>query len=84
MPTIDFHTYNPITIQDFKPVLAKDLVPEWWKKSKVAETVNGTSQQTIRACPAMDDWLKMGWYLCANRDMEVVQGISDTDEGGIG
>ena len=84
MPTIDFHTYNPTTIKDFKPILAKDLVPDWWKKSKVAEVVNGVKQQTIRACPAMDDWLKMGWYLCANRDMEVIQGISHKDEEGIG
>jgi len=81
MPTIDFHTYNPTTIKDFKPILAKDLVPDWWKKSKVAEVVNGVKQQTIRACPAMDDWLKRGWYLLANRDIEVINCISKHDSG---
>lgn len=76
MPTIDFHTYNTETLKNFKPVLAKDVIPDWWKKQKVGELVNGTLQQTIRACPAMDDWLKMGWYLVANRDMEILLGTS--------
>lgn len=81
MPTIDFQTYNPVTLQDFKPVLAKSVVPEWWKKAKVAEAVNGTFQQTIRSCPAMDDWLKMGWYLLANRDLHVKCGVGNFEDG---
>ena len=83
MPTIDFHTYNPQTIKNFKPILAKDLIPDWWKKSKVGEYINGHKQQTIRACPAMDDWLNMGWYLCANRDFDIVLGGSKDDVDGL-
>ena len=49
MPTIDFHTYNEDTIKNFRPVLAKDIVPDWWKTVKVAEIVKGQTQQTIRA-----------------------------------
>ena len=81
MPTIDFQTYNPTTLQNFKPVLAKNVVPDWWKKAKVGESINGTFQQTIRSCPAMDDWLKMGWYLLANRDLHVKCGVSSFEEG---
>jgi len=71
VPTIDFTTFNEDSLRDFKPVLAKSYVPEWWKSAKVFNAVRGRHIQTIRACPAMDDWLKSGWYILANRDMEV-------------
>ena len=74
MPTIDFTTFNDNTIRDFKPILAKSIMPDWWKKMKIFQAVRGKSTQTIRACPAMDDWLKSGWYILANRDMEVLVG----------
>ena len=79
MPTIEFHTYNKETLRDFKPVLASSISPDWWKKAKVGEIVRGVVQQTIRSCPAMDDWLKSGWYLLANRDIEVINGVSKYD-----
>ena len=72
MPTIDFTTFNEECLRDWKPVLAKSLSPDWWKKMKVFQHDRGQRIQTIRACPAMDDWLKSGWYILANRDMEVV------------
>ena len=72
MPTIDFTTFNEESLRDWKPVLAKSLSPDWWKKMKVFQHDRGQRIQTIRACPAMDDWLKSGWYILANRDMEVV------------
>lgn len=72
MPTIDFIAHNEKTIRDFKPVLAKSVSPEWWKKAKVGMHVKGDIVQTIRSCPAMDDWLKSGWYVLANRDIEVI------------
>ena len=81
MPTIEFHTYNEETLKDFKPVLASSISPDWWKKAKAGELVNGTVQQTIRACPAMDDWLKSGWILLANRDIHVINGIGGDDRG---
>lgn len=80
MPTIDFTTFNEDSLRDFKPVLAKSYVPDWWKSSKVWNTVRGRHIQTIRACPAMDDWLKSGWYILANRDMEVCFGSSKDDK----
>jgi len=85
MPTIDFITHNENTLRDFKPVLAKKWHPDWWKRIKVNAVVRGVNTQTIRACPAMDDWLKSGWYLLANRDLEVIvgnnakEGVSTTD-----
>lgn len=72
MPTIEFHTYNKETLRDFKPVLASSIQPEWWKRAKAGELTRGMIQQTIRSCPAMDDWLKSGWYVLANRDIEVI------------
>ncbi len=74
MPTIDFTTFNEDTLRNFKPVLAKSVLPSWWKKMKVFQAVRGRRTQTIRACPAMHDWTKSGWYLLANRDIEVLCG----------
>ena len=73
MPTIDFIAHNEKTVRDFKPVLAKSISPEWWKKTKVGMHIRGDFVQTIRACPAMDDWLKSGWFVLANRDIEVIR-----------
>ena len=73
MPTIDFIAHNEKTVRDFKPVLAKSITPEWWKKTKVGMHIRGDFVQTIRACPAMDDWLKSGWFVLANRDIEVIR-----------
>jgi hypothetical protein len=81
MPTIEFNTYNEQTLKDVKPVLAKSVSPDWWKQMKFSEYNRGNLITTIRACPAMDDWLKSGWYLLANRDMIVKNGsITDSDE----
>ena len=79
MPMIDFHTYDKETLRNFKPVLAKSVSPEWWKKGKVAEVVNGQVNKTIRSCPAMTDWLSSGYLILANRDMLVKNGITDHD-----
>jgi len=80
VPTIEFHSYDTDTVKNFRPVLAKTVQPEWWKTLKVGMDVHGKRITTVRACPAMDDWLKMGWYLVANRDMEVNCGVgTDSD-----
>lgn len=81
MPTIEFHAYSEDTLLDFKPVLAKSISPEWWKKMKVADFTTGVMQQTLRACPAMDDWLKSGWIIVANRDIHVLNGTVGGDKG---
>ena len=74
MPTIDFITFNEESLVNFKPVLAKNLLPDWWKKMKVNQSIRGKFTQTIRACPAMHDWTKSGWFITANRDMQVLVG----------
>tara|TARA_Y100000114_G_scaffold121014_1_gene116082 strand:- start:1178 stop:2023 length:846 start_codon:yes stop_codon:yes gene_type:complete len=74
MPTIDFITFNEDSLRDFKPVLAKSMMPDWWKKMKVNQAIRGKFTQTIRACPAMHDWTKSGWYIVSNRDMRVLVG----------
>ena len=71
MPTIEFTTYDKRTTELWRPVLAKKVVPDWWKTMKVQEMVRGNKTQTIRSCLAMDDWLKSGWYICAKTDMQV-------------
>ena len=74
MPTIEFTCFNENTVRDFKPVLAKTVQPDWWKTLKIAELSRFEKMHTIRACPAMQDWLTMGWYLIAKRDIQVIQG----------
>ena len=79
MPTIEFSTFNEDTLKDSKPVLAKSVKPEWWNNMKFHEYNRGIKQATIRSCPAMDDWLKSGWYLMSNRDIIVKNGRLDGD-----
>ena len=74
MPTIDFITYDEECLRDFKPVLAKEYLPEWWKNQKIHETNLGISGHTIQACPAMSDWLTIGWYIIANKDHKIMCG----------
>ncbi len=79
MPTIDFHTYDKDTLRNFKPVLAKSISADWWKKAKVAEVVSGQVNKTVRSCPAMQDWLSSGYLILANRDLFVKNGVTEED-----
>lgn len=83
MPQIEFTTFSTDNAKNFKPVLAKNVLPEWWKKMKVNQHVRGSRMETIRACPAMDDWLKSGWYIVAVRDIEVIFDGNIEDGDGI-
>lgn len=81
MPTIEFTAYSEDTVRNFKPVLAKNCIPEWWKRMRIMDYANGSTNHSIRSCPAMDDWLKSGWLLVATRDILVLCGNDkgDTD-----
>lgn len=81
MPQIEFSTFNTDNAKYFKPVLAKSVQPDWWKQMKTHQDVRGVKTQTLRSCPAMDDWLKSGYYILANRDINVrfVTGHDDTE-----
>ena len=83
MPTIEFHTYYKSAYENFKPVLASSVQPDWWKKMKAQEIVHGRKQHSIKVCPAMQDWLTMGYYLIADRDLHVLNGKGTDDEGYI-
>lgn len=82
MPTIEFTAYNDKTLKESRPILASKIQPEWWKKLKINEIVRGDKQQTIRACPAMQDWLTMGYYLLAEEDVFVQIGTDMYDDSG--
>lgn len=70
MPTIEFTTvYGDSSI--FRPVMAKQHIPEWWKKSKVKEIRQSVDTETIRACPSCDDLVKTGWLIINNVDIHV-------------
>ena len=80
MPTIEFSTFKEDTVRDFKPVLAKSVKPEWWNNMQFFEYNRGHKGAGIRSCPAMDDWLKSGWYLVSSRDMYIKNGgLSDNE-----
>ena len=55
--------------------LHKDYQPEWWKKEKVRIDHRGRIVQSIRSCPAMNDWLTMGYYIVATQDIPVRNGL---------
>ena len=83
MPTVEFRTYNPEAFQRFKPVVAKSYMPEWWKTAKIKIDHRGLAAQTIRSCPAMDDYLKTGWYIITACDIPVMNGETwDWPDGG--
>ena len=51
----------------FEPVPAKKIKPEWYKKlPALVKDEFGQRLDTIKKCPAMHDWLSMG-YLVRNR-----------------
>ena len=83
MPTIEFRTYNKDSFEMFRPVAAKSMQPEWWKKSKIRVDHRGRVAQTIRSCPAMQDWLTMGYYIVASTDIPIRNGMNwDWPDGG--
>jgi len=62
---ISFNTQSPILIEDKRlcPRLASELLPDW-KSTMPAKVQKGwQTGQTARACPAMDDFLHMGYIL---------------------
>ncbi len=75
MPTIEFRTFNKESFEVFRPVAAKDLQPDWWKKQKIRVDQRGRTTQTIRSCPSMQDWLTMGYYIVATQDIPVRNGV---------
>ena len=50
----------------FEPVPASKIKPEWYKKLPIKVHSGGLEISTIKKCPAMHDWLSMG-YLIRNR-----------------
>ena len=54
MPTINFVTNNADTLKYFKPVLAKSVMPEWWKNAKIEMAVNTEFVQTGKAVAGAD------------------------------
>jgi len=50
----------------FEPVPARKVKPEWYKNLPVYVDNFGVENETIKKCPAMQDWLSMG-YLIRNR-----------------
>ena len=56
----------------FEPIPAKKVKPEWYKKlPSLIEDAAGNRLDTIKRCPAMHDWLSMG-YLIRNRHTVLV------------
>ena len=56
----------------FEPIPAKKVKPEWYKKlPSIIEDTSGNRLDTIKRCPAMHDWLSMG-YLIRNRHTVLV------------
>ena len=55
----------------FEPVPAKKVRPEWFKKLPMHVENYGDTTETIKRCPAMQDWMNMG-YLIRNRHTVLV------------
>ena len=56
----------------FEPIPAKKVRPEWFKKLPMyVDNYGHTPTETIKKCPAMQDWMNMG-YLIRNRHTVLV------------
>ena len=55
----------------FEPIPAKKVRPEWFKKLPMYVENYGDQTETIKKCPAMQDWMNMG-YLIRNRHTVIV------------
>tara|TARA_A200000159_G_scaffold50329_1_gene46542 strand:- start:1040 stop:1927 length:888 start_codon:yes stop_codon:yes gene_type:complete len=55
----------------FEPIPAKKVRPEWFKKLPMSVDNYGQQTETIKKCPAMQDWMNMG-YLIRNRHTVLV------------
>ena len=55
----------------FEPIPAKKVRPEWFKKLPMYVDNYGEQNETIKKCPAMQDWMNMG-YLIRNRHTVLV------------
>ena len=83
MPTIEFRTFHDKSHDLFRPVAAKDLQPDWWRKMKIRVDHRGRIVQTIKSCPSMLDWLTMGYYIVASEDIPIRNGSDwDWPDGG--
>ena len=47
MPTIEFRTFHDKSHDLFRPVAAKDLQPDWWRKMKIRVDHRGRVVQTF-------------------------------------
>jgi hypothetical protein len=55
----------------FEPIPAKKVRPEWFKKLPLYIDNYDETSETIKKCPAMQDWMNMG-YLIRNRHTVIV------------
>tara|TARA_B110000003_G_scaffold180235_1_gene179462 strand:- start:1234 stop:2127 length:894 start_codon:yes stop_codon:yes gene_type:complete len=64
----------------FEPVPARKVRPEWFKKLPLdIENFQGEMTDSIKKCPAMQDWMNMG-YLIRNRHTVLIV-LSPNPEG---
>ena len=70
---ITFQCVQDIENSLFEPIPAKKVRPEWFKKIPTSLKIPNTNRdtETIKKCPAMQDWMNMG-YLIRNRHTVLV------------
>ena len=64
----------------FEPVPAKKIKPEWYKKLPIKVDSGGMEISTIKKCPAMQDWLSMGYLIRNRHSILVWMGVGQDDE----
>ena len=64
----------------FEPVPARKVKPEWYKNLPVYADNYGVENETIKKCPAMHDWLSMGYLIRNRHTIYVWMGHGETGE----
>ena len=64
----------------FEPVPARKVKPEWYKNLPVYADNYGVENETIKKCPAMHDWLSMGYLIRNRHTIYVWMGHEETGE----
>jgi hypothetical protein len=69
-PVIEFISGNWLARKHYPVKLAKECLPEYWKKMEIKMADGGES---VRKCPGIGDWMQLGYIIPAWTDIDIDQ-----------
>lgn len=69
-PVIEFISAGWLARKHYPVKLAKECLPEYWKKMEIKMADGGES---VRKCPGIGDWMQLGYIIPAWTDIDIDQ-----------